>query len=445
MKKVLILLIVISIGLIWIHSRPIGPNIPKRNIPQDIPADVKQQIERLYSKEWKERSYAAIQLGEMGTRAVSAIPFLIGILGDCGWLPTSDPFDPGTEAEEALEKMGTFTRSSLIVALKDRNPTVRASAAALLEKVGDSTAVESLILLLKDRNSRVRENAASALGKIKDSRAVEPLIAVLKDKDLLLVRCNVAEALGEIRDPRAIEPLFTAMKIEDAMDMNLANAAAEALGKIGTPRAIKLLIAILKEDSIIQSSAASALGEAKNPCGVEPLIEALKHGDEYVRWESAVSLGEIGDARAVESLIIAMMKDEDSSAREWSAWALGEIGDARATEPLITAMIKDKDVYVRKSAAGALGMIKSRRVVEVLIATLEAKKDSDIQPEVAKALGKTKNPNAIEPLIIALGRSDISLQISAEDALKAITTKNFGRDPAKWQEWWNKNKQNFLK
>jgi hypothetical protein len=92
------------------------PIIPREAIRSHTPADVKQQIERLYSSSPLDRADAANCLGEMGERAVAAAPFLLGLLGDRAntvvlpsdseqrlvWERTS----PGKEAEKALAKIG---------------------------------------------------------------------------------------------------------------------------------------------------------------------------------------------------------------------------------------------------------------------------------------------------------------------------------------------------
>ena len=92
------------------------PIIPREAILSHTPADVKQQIERLYSSSPLDRADAAHCLGNMGERAVAAAPFLVGLLGDRAdtvvlpsdsgqqfvWERTS----PGKEAEKALAKIG---------------------------------------------------------------------------------------------------------------------------------------------------------------------------------------------------------------------------------------------------------------------------------------------------------------------------------------------------
>ena len=51
------------------------------------------------------------------------------------------------------------------------------------------------------------------------------------------------------------------------------------------------------------------------------------------RWNAALSLGRLRDARGIEPLILALA-DEDVRVRLKAVWALGAIGDPRATAPL---------------------------------------------------------------------------------------------------------------
>jgi len=62
------------------------PNIPKEKIPKNIPSDVRNEIEKLYSSDPVDRAYAAIDLGNMGKKATPAVPFLIGMLHDNEYL-----------------------------------------------------------------------------------------------------------------------------------------------------------------------------------------------------------------------------------------------------------------------------------------------------------------------------------------------------------------------
>src|SRR5512136_2608782 len=85
---------------------------------------------------------------------------------------------------------------------------------------------------------------------------------------------------------------------------------------------------------------------------VAPLVQALKHEkDGLIKYNAALALSKIGPA-AMDPLLESVDCD-DADVRLEAVWALGEIGDERAVEPLVEAL-KDEDWYVRKQAATSL-------------------------------------------------------------------------------------------
>jgi len=85
---------------------------------------------------------------------------------------------------------------------------------------------------------------------------------------------------------------------------------------------------------------------------VEGLIKALRHKRAQVRQTAARALGEMGDERAVKSLIRVLNdSDEPRIVRRRAAEALGNIGDERAVAPLTKSLEYYDDIgRVAKSA-----------------------------------------------------------------------------------------------
>ena len=104
-------------------------------------------------------------------------------------------------------------------------------------------------------------------------------------------------------------------------------------------------------------------------------------------------------------------------------------GHSQTDVDRLIQQLRDEDRDVRLTAVMVLGMIRDPRAVEPLIAAL-GDKDWRVRAGAAKALRKIRDPRAVEPLIAALGE---------------ITGKDFGKDPVKWQEWWDRNKETFLR
>jgi HEAT repeat protein len=200
------------------------------------------------------------------------------------------------------------------------------------------------------------------------------------------------------------------------------------VAKLKASRDIKGLVKALdyKKDSNVRREAAIALKELKNARSVEPLVDALKDENAFVRDNAAEALGEICArsedvalrACVVETLVTAFQNKEIGLA---AVTALGKIGDARAVTPLITAL---EDKEMRFSAAQALEKIGWKpgkdefgiafwigkrdwdecakigvSAVEPLIAAL---KDKELCAGAARALGQIGDVRALEPLISAL-------------------------------------------
>ena len=81
---------------------------------------------------------------------------------------------------------------------------------------------------------------------------------------------------------------------------------------------------------------------SKKKGSVDKLIAALRDEDREKRSTAAKTLGELGDARAMESLIGAL-SDEWLIVRAAAAQALGRLGDARAVQPLIAALADEDE------------------------------------------------------------------------------------------------------
>lgn len=136
-----------------------------------------------------------------------------------------------------------------------------------------------------------------------------------------------------------------------------------------------------------------------------------------MRGAAALALGEINDARAIESLNAAL-KDVHPSVREEAAEALGMIMDVRAIEPLI-ALLNDKELRVQVAASNALVQIKDERAVEPLLVSLKKYGGSGRELGFIEAL-VALGPIAVEDLNIALTDKDQDIKIRVAEILWRI-------------------------
>ncbi len=214
-----------------------------------------------------------------------------------------------------------------------KDPAVRRRAAEALGRLGDPSSVGRLVAALQDND--VRAHATGALIAC-GGTSVEPLIPVLKDQNPD-VRKAAAVALGAIKDARAVEALIAALE-----DHAACKGAAEALGSIGDPRAVGPIIASM-HSHLLREDAVAALRQIAEPA-VEPLIRTLRGRTGYKRITAAVTLGQIGDPRAVEPLLAAL-DDKDWDVRRSAAKALVAMhGAGRIDEVQRAAILSRRDV-----------------------------------------------------------------------------------------------------
>lgn len=308
--------------------------------PEEPGSETEKLLKALKSESGSARITAIMALGERKEKA--AVDPLIGIL-------TRDYPPVQSSAAFALGEIGDERAVEILLKqMKDgESDTVRINSAIAIGKIGKETAIKPLIDRLRDNKAGMRSSAALWLGKLRNETAVEPLIEVLNSgklsgeraKDSINtnedLRKSVVLALGEIRSTEATETL-TGVLTDNEEKVSVRIAAALALGKIGDPEALETLKKVFDDTSVdvnIRKEAFLALGKTKNQDSagilvaklgdkefgasarkglidmgepaVDPLIENLKTKDKKLKDETALILIEIGDPRAVKSLILA--------------------------------------------------------------------------------------------------------------------------------------------
>ena len=137
------------------------------------------------------------------------------------------------------------------------------------------------------------------------------------------------------------------------------NRQWKELVRIGEPAVLPLIEGLRTAKISSLRFIASTLGEIGDPRAIETLIHFLHMGHYYLRSSAIISLGKIGNPLAVEPLI-KKLKSYNIKLRREAALALGAIGDPTAVEPLIE-LLTHSDKYLRRNAANALVRINDPR------------------------------------------------------------------------------------
>ncbi|MFW5837762.1 MAG: HEAT repeat domain-containing protein, partial [Desulfovibrionaceae bacterium] len=200
-------------------------------------------------------------------------------------------------------------------------------------------AVPKLAELLGSENLGVQEAAEQALRKIGGPKVVRAMIPLLRSEyapqrnlgmDILRavgdqdfpslvelirdpdpdVRIFVADILGSTDNFMAVKPLCDAL-LKDP-EVNVRYQAAVSLGDLGRPEAAKCLNKAMEDEEWVQYSVIEALSKIQHASSVGALVKALAHSSDLVASMIVDALGEMGNIQAVTMLLKRM--DDSSTA-----------------------------------------------------------------------------------------------------------------------------------
>jgi hypothetical protein len=210
---------------------------------------------------------------------------------------------------------------------------------------------------LKDKNQRVRLMAVRVCGNFRDPAVTPQLIDLLEDSDgRVLYSC--VRALGKLKDKRVTDALIRHLSDpEDGSGTNIyiKGIAAESLGEIGDPKAIPSLLKLLNDEDIrenVRLSASGALAKIGQEEVAKFVLTLLKSPKWYDREEAVELIGRLRIKGSLEMLLSAL-EERHVFVRRSAVRALGELKDPSAI-PALRKLLKDSEPDVRTEAEYAL-------------------------------------------------------------------------------------------
>lgn len=199
----------------------------------------------------------------------------------------------------------------------------------------------------------------------------------------------------------------------------------------------------------------------RDPLALPALTGVLSSGRVACRLVLVEALSRFDEDEATMNLLVMALLDPSSGVRQRAADSLVPRGDDRVTSRL-RAALKNKDEAILRHAAVALGTLKARPAAEDLISVLSTYSRRPVEvtrpvffgaiysnfggyaPVVHRRALLRYHPGSIGVLgsYWLVGTvSDVEIQTVAnhrtevQDALIAITGKNFGFDQTAWRAW----------
>ncbi|MFJ2081254.1 HEAT repeat domain-containing protein [Micromonospora chokoriensis] len=242
----------------------------------------------------------------------------------------------------------------LASAMTDADPEIRSLAVGLIpDPAGNDRAFGALVLAMRDLNEQVRASAASRLGSTGRVDAVAPLVALAADPTSR-VRSMVAYALGRLGRHHATPAL---RRLLHDPDRHVRENAADALGSVGGPAAIDTLLALAADhDPKLRVQAAKALAKAadSDPRVAPQLTMLARDGEAAVR---AATLSGLAAAAGRPSdrgrLLVELADDPDPMVRQRVAVVARHVAPDAAPD-ILRRYTRDPDQTLRRLAATEL-------------------------------------------------------------------------------------------
>jgi len=225
-------------------------------------------------------------------------------------------------------------------------------------------------------------------------------------------RERAMDALAATRDPDAVKPLG---RFAESKHVGVRRGVINALTGIGTcPAADELAkIVLIDPEEELRVLALAGLKKIKGIDASEYYISALS----------------VYRKKPVELKEHAVLKRRVLTR---GAWALGEIGDKRAIPTLISVLVVDMGYSVTRTQPRS---VKGPTTI----------KSHEISPH-GQPTGRTHQARLLQPSVGAVKTETetvIFINEEAHEALRKLTGEDFGFEKTPWGEWWLMNKPIF--
>lgn len=225
----------------------------------------------------------------------------------------------------------------------------------------------------------------------------------LQEEDPEVLR-EAAQDAGDYDCPETIPDLIRLLQNKN---LGVQEAAEISLRQLGGPEAVKLLAPLLRTENVQVRNLAMDILRQIGDQHISTFFELLRDDDKDVRIFASDILGSTRNILAVPHLCQALLHDPEVNVRYQSAVSLGELSFVEAANCLSQAL--DDDEWVQFSVIEALLKIRSESCVDALIKAMPHSSDL-VSSMIADAMAEMGNVKAVPLLLRRLESSPKALR-----------------------------------
>jgi HEAT repeat protein len=271
----------------------------------------------------------------------------------------ADPFDRRIVAEAMCDARDPASITVLSDAASGPDQSLRLAGLQGLGKLGNPAAAPLLRrIIASDAAPIERAMAAESLLKLGEPVDLNLVEGILNDTTKGSARPVAALALGYAHDPRVVTVLKLALA-DDDLDVRIG--AATSLTHYMEPAGAAYLKQAMTDmdDTVTRQHVGQVMDQLSLAGGYDVLIAAVGATDPNLQMSGIRALGLDGGQKELEVLTALLPHTTDPLMRAQIAWSIGRIGQARGIETLI-AMVQEEDPAVRYTASDALDITAQR-------------------------------------------------------------------------------------
>lgn len=194
--------------------------------------------------------------------------------------------------------------------------------------------------------------------------------------------------------------------------------AAQNLGELGDNRAVEPLIVMLNDENFnLRIIAARVLGKLKDIRAINPLTNSFTDIHPKVRANALYSLSLIRDPEILQKCS-RMLDDISPIVQQTSVVILGELGSPEAID-LLFEYVKRADEQLKELILPILGTTADQRAYDILMQCLQSR-NADVVASAAEGLGYLKDERARDAILILCGDKRATVCAGALRALGLI-------------------------
>jgi HEAT repeat protein len=324
-----------------------------------------------------------------------------------------------------VEAWGTGSMDAMLKIAKDKteNIDLRVAAIQAIENnltMGSKSMFE-IIKLSSSRDKRIKEAVQTAL---KNSRSHSSILGLYGIKG----RANVVN--------KQLAGILQQHAENQQRIMEIAMSGGTQVEDKKSP--VEIISRKLKDKNPeIRMEAAYDLGRMNNPEAVPELIKLLTDKDPDVVSVAAESIVKLAHKQKPDiKKIIRLLKNPSPLIREQAVYIIGETGDQEALKVVLFTAENEKSMLVIKRMAEALRNTVPKDALPALQKLLKqsAGKSNDTSVTCIKSM-QTFGKQAAEYIIPYITSPNNNIKITALNALKEISGRNYGTNIEKWRKW----------